>query len=218
MFKTIKLALSFGAILVATLAMFSVHSPARVEAAPPKCFSQQTSGTIVVFPVCEYDPLSGSAFVMGSLPNPLADDQCYYWTNDSAAPGQVVSCADPQFANAAGFGSNTPPPVSLENAQRTVAQNALDNPQRVSCTSPQDCVNNNPLIWWLIIIVNVMSAAVGVIVIIMIVLGGIQYSAAGGNPNATAAAKKRILNAILALVAYFMLFMAFQWLVPGGIL
>lgn len=69
----------------------------------------------------------------------------------------------------------------------------------------------------LIQIINILSAFVGIIIVIMIVVGGIQYSASRDNPQATAAAKGRVFNAILALVLYLFLYAFLQWIVPGGV-
>jgi len=69
----------------------------------------------------------------------------------------------------------------------------------------------NPLIAFL-------TAIAGVIIVISIIAGGVQYSAAGGDPSKVAAAKNRITNAIIALIAIIFLFAFLQWLVPGGLL
>jgi hypothetical protein len=50
----------------------------------------------------------------------------------------------------------------------------------------------------------------------MLIFGGIQYTTSGSNPQAVSAAKKKILNVVIALVAYALLYSFFQWLVPGG--
>ena len=67
-------------------------------------------------------------------------------------------------------------------------------------------------------IISLLSALVGVAVVISIIVGAIQFSSAGGDPQKTAAAKDRIRNSIIALVAFVFLFSAIQWLIPGGIL
>lgn len=69
----------------------------------------------------------------------------------------------------------------------------------------------------LTILLIFLSGLVGVIVTIMLVVGGIQYSLAGDSPEATAKAKKRITNALFALVAFFFIFAFLNWLIPGGI-
>lgn len=69
----------------------------------------------------------------------------------------------------------------------------------------------------LVAAIRVLSGLVGVVVVAMIIIGGIQYAAARDNPQAVAAAKQKIINAVLALVFYFCIFGFLQWLVPGGI-
>ena len=67
-------------------------------------------------------------------------------------------------------------------------------------------------------IIALLSAIVGVVVIISIIIGGIQYSSASGDPSKLQAAKSRITNSIIGLVAFFFLFAFIQWVVPGGLL
>lgn len=65
--------------------------------------------------------------------------------------------------------------------------------------------------------INLASALAGLAITAAFIIGGIQYSTSGGNPQASAAAKKRIGNAVLALLALIFLYTFLQWLVPGGI-
>lgn len=81
----------------------------------------------------------------------------------------------------------------------------------------QKCIDKNPIVNDIQIIVNFLSAAVGIVVIGVIILGGIQYSLAGDNPTATGSAKKRIMNGLIALLAFIFTFAFLQWLIPGGI-
>ena len=66
--------------------------------------------------------------------------------------------------------------------------------------------------------IKLLAGMVGLLVTISIVVAGIQYSSAGGDPSKVVAARKRITNAILALLAYLFMFAFLQWLIPGGIL
>lgn len=66
-------------------------------------------------------------------------------------------------------------------------------------------------------LITLLSALVGLVVTISIVIGGIQYSSSAGDPQAATAAKNRIRNAIIALVAFIFLYAFLQFLVPGGI-
>ena len=78
-------------------------------------------------------------------------------------------------------------------------------------------LKDNPIVQDINVVVNFLSIGVGVVVIAMIIIGGIQYSIAGDNPQAVSAAKQRIINALIALVAYIFMFAFLQWLIPGGI-
>jgi|GEM_PF-701552 len=66
--------------------------------------------------------------------------------------------------------------------------------------------------------VKVLSGLMGVIVVISIVVGGIQYSSAGGDPGKVSAARKRIMNSVIALLAYLFMLAFLQFLLPGGLL
>ena len=83
--------------------------------------------------------------------------------------------------------------------------------------SGADCVNNNPITKMAILVINALSALIGVIAVAVIVVAGIEYSSSGGVPQKAAQAKKRIINAVIALAAYFFLFAVLQWLIPGGL-
>ncbi len=78
--------------------------------------------------------------------------------------------------------------------------------------------DNCKIIFYVRVFTDALSVLVGLVVVAMIVLGGIQYSSASGNPQAVAAAKKRITNALIALVAYLFIFAFLQWIIPGGVL
>jgi hypothetical protein len=79
-------------------------------------------------------------------------------------------------------------------------------------------LSNNPIVKHVLNpIVNILSAGVGVVVVGVIIVGGIQYMMAGDNPQAVAAAKKRIINGLVALVAFMLMFGFLQWLIPGGV-
>ena len=81
----------------------------------------------------------------------------------------------------------------------------------------QKCLQDNPIVKDLNIIVGFLSGLVGVVVVGVIILGGIQYSMAGDKAEAVSAAKKRITNGLIALVAFLFIFAFLQWLIPGGV-
>ncbi len=67
-------------------------------------------------------------------------------------------------------------------------------------------------------VIALLSAVVGIVVVISLIVAGIQYSSAQGDPGKVQAAKQRIVNSLIALVAFFFLFAGLNWLIPGGLL
>ncbi len=65
--------------------------------------------------------------------------------------------------------------------------------------------------------ITALSAMAGVIFVIMVVWGGIEYSSAGGDAQRVAAAKSKVTNAIIGLIAFGLLYGFLSWIVPGGI-
>jgi hypothetical protein len=65
--------------------------------------------------------------------------------------------------------------------------------------------------------INFLSVGVGVVVLAMVIIGAIQYSASGGNPQTVAAARKKIVNAVLALLLFAFSYAFLNFIIPGGI-
>ncbi len=66
--------------------------------------------------------------------------------------------------------------------------------------------------------IKFLAVGFGIIITIMIIVGGIQYSSSKGDPQAVAAAKKRLTNAVLALIAFGFLYAFLNFIIPGGLL
>ena len=89
--------------------------------------------------------------------------------------------------------------------------------------SGKDCIakdgsNGGPIMIYLVMVIQYFSSAVGLIIVLMIVIGGVQYITSAGDPGAIRAAKNRITNAIIALMAFFLMFAILNFIIPGGIL
>jgi len=78
-------------------------------------------------------------------------------------------------------------------------------------------LNDNPIVKDIDTIVKFLSGLVAVVITGVLILGGIQYSMAGDKAEAVAAAKKRIVNALIALIVFLLIFSFLQWIIPGGI-
>jgi hypothetical protein len=79
------------------------------------------------------------------------------------------------------------------------------------------CQSVSVISGWLDAIIKFLGLGIGIIITIVVVLGGIQYITAGGDPQGTAAAKKRIASALVALVAFVFMWAVLQFIIPGGI-
>jgi hypothetical protein len=53
------------------------------------------------------------------------------------------------------------------------------------------------------------------VVVISIAISGVQYSTSQDNPEAVKSARKRIVNALIGLVAYFLLGAFIGFIIPG---
>ncbi len=85
------------------------------------CFVTERQG-VQRFPLCKYEDLRDSGYVMGSLPNPLDPSKCYHWGSGADTAGQEVDCSQAVYANAPNWQTVAPPPASLEGALRGAQQ------------------------------------------------------------------------------------------------
>lgn len=77
---------------------------------------------------------------------------------------------------------------------------------------------SNTAIWKLLIwVLNIMIALVGLAATGAIIYAGILYSSAGGNADMIAKAKKIIMNTVIGIVAFALMYLGLNWLIPGGI-
>ena len=133
----------------------------------------------------------------------------------------------PASADAARQPSKTPADCASGKIQdNPKAVDDKDAPAKICVSLGNDCpkfanktgiCSDNPIIRNLNTIVNVLSGLVGVVVVGVIVLGGIQYASAGDKAEAVSAAKQRITNGLIALLAFLFIFAFLQWLIPGGV-
>ncbi len=68
------------------------------------------------------------------------------------------------------------------------------------------------------IVLTVLTYGVGTLGVLGLVVVGIQYLTAGGNEAQMTKAKTRIIEIVIGLVAYALMYALLQWLLPGGIL
>ena len=67
------------------------------------------------------------------------------------------------------------------------------------------------------IVLDVLMAGVGVAAVIGIAISGVQYLTAGGNEAQMVKAKNRIIQVVIGLVIWALMWAGLNWLVPGGL-
>jgi ACR3 family arsenite efflux pump ArsB len=77
---------------------------------------------------------------------------------------------------------------------------------------------DNVLYVYLTAILKFLAATVGIAVVAGVAFGGIKYSLAQGQPGKQAEAVTTIVNAVLGLILYVLMFAILNFLIPGGIL
>jgi hypothetical protein len=83
---------------------------------------------------------------------------------------------------------------------------------------PNDKNQGGAIIQYLKWILIVLNGLVGGIILLAFIVSGIQYIVSSGDPSQVKAAKHKIVNAVIALVLYLLMFAILNFLVPGGIL
>lgn len=76
----------------------------------------------------------------------------------------------------------------------------------------------NPILDAMFAIIRFLTLGAGLVMIGSMIVAGIQYSASKGDPQATAAALKRIANTFGALLLFIFIYAIANWLVPAGLL
>jgi hypothetical protein len=104
-----------------------------------------------------------------------------------------------------------------------VALPVLAGGSQGSCATGEVEIPNDPgsggaIVFYLKLFLKFLNGLIGAIIILVLVVAGIQYITSVGEPANVKSAKKRVMNATIALVLYLMMFAILNFLVPGGIL
>ena len=68
----------------------------------------------------------------------------------------------------------------------------------------------------LLLAINILTAGIGVAAVAGIIYGSIMYASAGGGPEQVKKAKEIIMNVLLGLVAYALMYAFLNFIIPGG--
>lgn len=142
----------------------------------------------------------------------------------------VASCSITVFVTTGHVAAQTPPPATneckvvdgkivVDPAKPCIAKDLGKPTGDPAVTSGCKSISCNKLITdYVNPTIKLLSALVGIIVAISIVVAGVLYSSASGDPSKVSAAKDRLTNAVIALLAYLFMMGFLQWLLPGGVL
>ncbi len=115
-------------------------------------------------------------------------------------------------------GSSTPSGSSSSSSGPSASPSTTSTPAPSYSDPAISCSSNNCdlIAKYVNPAINLFSVLFGLIAVISIILGGISYTTSEGDPQKASKAKSRIMNTIIAVVAYIFLFAFLQFLVPGG--
>lgn len=71
--------------------------------------------------------------------------------------------------------------------------------------------------WILKLILNILVYGLGAAAVFGVVVAGIQYMTARDDVSQVAKAKKKLIEIAIGLVAWALMYMVLNWLIPGGI-
>lgn len=72
---------------------------------------------------------------------------------------------------------------------------------------------------WVILrwVINIMAAGVAILAVGGIIYGAILYTTAAGSPEQTKKAMGIIMNVVIGVIAFALMWSFLQWLIPGGV-
>lgn len=80
-----------------------------------------------------------------------------------------------------------------------------------------DSKGNESITKLVLIVIDFMAIGVGIAVVGGLTWGGFVYAQSGGDASKVAEAKNIIINAVIGLVLFFILWAGVNFLVPGGL-
>ena len=90
------------------------------------------------------------------------------------------------------------------------------NTSIINCDN--DSSNGGGIFGILLIILNVLTFGIGIAGTLGIVIAGVMYLTARDNEAQVVKAKNMLLNVVIGLAAYALLWAFLQWIIPGGVI
>lgn len=112
---------------------------------------------------------------------------------------------------------------SYASANQTVQLNTdngggdIDNPDKETGPSTSILPSDWKIENLLNLVLVILTAGIGIAASVAFVVAGVLYSTAAGSAAQVQKAKTMILNTVIGLIAYSLLWAFAQWLIPGGV-
>ncbi|HET8884019.1 MAG TPA: hypothetical protein VFM68_00935 [Candidatus Saccharimonadales bacterium] len=88
----------------------------------------------------------------------------------------------------------------------------------ISCSQGKGTSTTNNGVWGLLILtLNIMTAGVGILAVGGIAYGAALYASSGDKPEQAKQGMQFIKNVVIGLVAYGLMFLILNFIIPGGI-
>lgn len=118
----------------------------------------------------------------------------------------------------AGTGASTGSGASIGGATDTTSANSGDDCVQTTFFG-EVCGREGEGIYKILnVALQTLTYGVGILGVLGLVVVSIQYITAGGNEQQVAKAKERIVQIVIGLAIYAVMFTLLQWLLPGGVL
>ncbi len=124
--------------------------------------------------------------------------------------GFIAPIVLPNYASAA----TTPDPVHLDTGG---GSDLGDNPDQETGPSTSILPSDWKIENLLNLVLVILTAGIGIAASVAFVVAGVLYSTAAGSAAQVQKAKTMILNTVIGLIAYSLLWAFAQWLIPGGV-
>ena len=84
-------------------------------------------------------------------------------------------------------------------------------------STPDTSTDQNGIWGILFLVINILTAGIGVVAVGGIVYGSILYASAGGSADQVKKARTIIINVVIGIVAYALMYALLNFIVPGGV-
>lgn len=90
-------------------------------------------------------------------------------------------------------------------------------PQGICDAADEGTLEKSGMWKMIVLVINIMTVGIGLIAVAAIVYAGFLYTTAQGSSEQTKKAKEMILNTVIGLVLFGLMWAFLQYLIPGGV-